>query len=199
MIPLIDKDIKAGLYSINEMGQVYSLAKKGYLIPRPDKDGYLCVQLQRASGGRNNRICKRIATLMINTFIGPPPAEMFDPTINHIDGDRTNNHISNLEWMERGLNSSIRANKGTGILNHEAKLNDEQVLEICQLLINTNLTLSEIANKFNVTKSTINNIKRKSTWTSLTQNYDFSCRKTVRNSKGQFEVINTKFLMDGGA
>jgi len=45
-------------------------------------------------------------------FIGPPPVDLKDPTVNHIDGNITNNHFTNLEWMERGKNSSIRLNKG---------------------------------------------------------------------------------------
>lgn len=198
MIPLVYNNIKQDLYYIEEDGRIYSKAKRGYLTPKLDKDGYLYVQLQRPEGGRNNRIAKRIALLVAVHYIGLPPIEMKDPTINHIDGNKMNNHYSNLEWMERGLNSSIRNNKGQGSSNHEAKLNEQQVIKICELLINTNLTFTEIANQFGVTKSTINNIRRKKNWKYITDNYDFSCRQLLRNSKGQFEIINIKFLEGDG-
>ena len=78
--------------------------------------------------------------------------------------------------------------------NHEAKLNENQVHEICNLLVNSDLTFEEIGKRYNVDKSTINNICRKKNWKNITKDYDFSCRITIRNSKGQFQVINTKNL-----
>ena len=119
---------------------------------------------------------------------------MIDPTINHIDGNILNNHVSNLEWIERGINSSIRKNKGAGGMNHEAKLTELQVYEICDLLINTNLSYNDICKKYNIKKSTISRIKNQKNWKDITKNYDFSCRINIRNEKGQFQNINTKFL-----
>jgi len=40
--------------------------------------------------------------LVARTFIGDPPSE--DYTVNHIDGNRFNNKIENLEWMTRAEN-----------------------------------------------------------------------------------------------
>lgn len=197
MKPLLFDDIKSNLYYITENGQIYSTAKKRFLIPQTDKDGYLQIELQRPSGGRDNKICKHIAPLVAKTYLGPPPPDLKDPTVNHIDGNILNNHYSNLEWLERGVNSSIRKNKGTGSKNHEAKLTEQEVYEICELLINTNLTFSQIGDKYGVKKSTISNIYKKRNWKQISESFDFSCRKTIRNEKGQFEVININ-LINGG-
>ena len=48
--------------------------------------------------------------------------------------------------------------------------------------------------RYNVEKSTIGNIYRGKNWKNITKEYDFSCRITIRNSKGQFQVVNTKNL-----
>lgn len=189
MVPICIDGVKEGLYFIEEDGRIFSLYKKDYLKPRKDKDGYFKINL--SGGNRESKRYFRIATLVALTFIGKPPEGLKDPTINHIDGNKTNNHYSNLEWCERGKNSSIRKNKGEGSHNHEAILNELQVEEICRMLINTNLTLQEIANIFFVNKSTINNIKQKKAWKEISNKYDFSCRVTIRNSLGQFETINT--------
>lgn len=193
MVPILLDGVKPGLYEIEEDGRIWSNYKKGYLQPSQDKDGYLRIGL--SSGIKNKKKYIRIANLVAFFFIGPPPSSIQDPTINHIDGNITNNHFSNLEWMERSKNSSIRFNKGQGSLNHEAKLNEEQVKEICELLVNTNLSYKEIMKKYNITKSTLSGIKNKKHWTQITSQYDFSCRITIRDEKGQFKGINTKFIL----
>ncbi len=188
MIPVKYRNVKEGLYLIDEYGNIYSNYTKNYLSPAKDKDGYLKVNL--SGGSRNNKCYARIATLVAYHFIGEPPKGMKDPTINHIDGNISNNHYTNLEWLERNVNTSIRNNKGTGETNHEAKLTEQQVIEICDLLINTNLTYDQIGMKYGVKKSTISNIKNKKNWKHITEKYDFSCRQTA-NINGKFTSINS--------
>jgi len=171
MIPLNIEGVKKDLYLIDENGQIYSNFKKGYLIPKKDKDGYLSISLQKAEGGRDNKIYKRIASLTLYSFKGPPPLYIKDPTVNHIDGNIENNHISNLEWMERSTNSSIRKNKGQGSKNSQAKLNEEQVYEILKLLSKNKYTYKEIGDIYNVSKSAISNISRGKNWKEIIAKY----------------------------
>ena len=171
MIPLNIEGVKKDLYLVNENGQIYSKSKKDYLTPRKDKDGYLSVFLQKTEGGRDNKIYKRIASLILYSFQGPPPLYIKDPTVNHIDGNIENNHISNLEWMERSTNSSIRKNKGQGNKNSQAKLNEKQVYEILNLLSKNKNTYKEIGDKYNVSKYTISNISRGKNWKEVIAKY----------------------------
>lgn len=191
MEPIYYKNVKEGLYLIDEDGNIWSNYKKGYMSPAKDKDGYLKVCL--SGGSREDKCYVRIATLVAWTFIGPPPSFMKDPTVNHKDGNILNNNYKNLEWVERGYNSSIRNNKGAGEDNHEAKLNENQVKEICELLINTDMSFNEIATNYNVSKSVISSIKRQVSWKSITKQYDFNCRINIRDELGRFKNINTKF------
>ena len=62
--------------------------------------------------------------------------------------------------------------------------------EICELLQFTNLSTKEIAERYNVSRSSILNIQNKSVWKEIVDSYDFSSRKIVRNKKGQYETIN---------
>ena len=193
MIPIEYKNVKENLYLINEAGQVWSNYKKDFLKPTKDKNDYLQIGLSNGSREKGKTYV-RIATLVAYHFIGKPPANLIDPTVNHIDGNILNNHYLNLEWMERAENSSIRKNRGEGIQNHEAKLEEKQVYEICFLLTQTNFFYQEIANKFKVNQTTISNIKNKKTWKSISKNFDFSCRKTIRGADGKFHSINTNLL-----
>lgn len=129
---------------------------------------------------------------MAYNFIGTPPTSIKDITVDHIDGNILNNYYTNLRWLERGLNSSIRKSrkKSAGELNHEAKLTEKEVIKICDLLIENRLTLKEIAEKYNVTKSTISNIKRKATWKYITQKYIFPKTEIKRDDKGKFYKVD---------
>ena len=162
------KDVRP-IYKIDENGNIYSLYKKAILKPRKDKDGYLKIGLKSENGKRY----VRIATLVAYNFIGEPPKDIDDPTIDHIDGNIVNNHYSNLRWLSRSENSSGRKIKLTGELNHRAKLKNNEVIEICDLLKQNKLSLSQIGKKYGVHKSTISNIKRKVKWQSITNGYDF--------------------------
>ena len=194
--PLVYKNTKLGLYEIDEYGNIYSNYKKDYLIPIPDKDGYIKVAL--SGGTRKNKCYVRIATLVAIHFIGNPPKEIKDTTVNHKDGKILNNHYSNLEWIERSENSSIRSNKGIGSNNYEAQLNEKQVNEICNLLINTHLSYKEIGNIYGVDKSTINNIKQGKTWKHITNKFQLlhKCRQHKRNSNGTFESYNPLLVQE---
>lgn len=171
MKPIVYKNVKPGLYLIDENGNIYSNYKQDFMKPNIDKDGYLKIKL--SSGCRENPCYVRIATLVAYHFLGEPPNNLKDPTINHIDGNKTNNNYKNLEWIERGTNSAIRNNKGVGEENHEAILTSTEVHEICKLLLNSGLTYEQIGSRYGVTKSTISNIKNGKNWKHITVQYGF--------------------------
>lgn len=188
---VIYKNVKRGLYTIDEYGNIFSKYKNDYLIPSLDKDGYKRIAL--SGGGRDSKIYVRIANLVAYTFIGHPPNDMVDPTVNHIDGDNCNNHYSNLEWMERGENSSIRNIKPKGELNGQHILTEKNVIEICELILEGKLPLVEIGRRFNVHKSTISNIKRKKAWIHITKDYNFKTKKQKNKVESKIqreEIIN---------
>lgn len=55
-----------------------------------------------------------VARLVATTFLGEPPVGF---TVNHIDGNRMNNNIDNLEWLSRGDN--IRHGFATGLYHSQ--------------------------------------------------------------------------------
>ena len=180
------KNVKP-LYLIDEYGNVYSKYKDGYLKPKKDKDGYLSLNL----AGINKDVYVRVATLVAYNFIGEPPKNIKDPTIDHIDNNILNNYFKNLRWMERSMNSSIRINKGAGEKNHEVKLTEKQVIEICELLMGNKLILTEIGEKYNVSKYTISNIRRKVNWKHITNSYMFPTIDVIKNKKGRFSRVGS--------
>ncbi len=162
--------------------------KNGFLKPKKDKDGYL----QIALAGEKKPIYVKIATLVAYHYIGKPPTEINDATIDHINGIKNDNYYKNLRWLERSKNTSI-ANKISqiGEKNNQAILKEYKVYEICELLLKNLLTLKEIAEIYKVNKSTIYNIKAKKTWKGITENYTFPKVNIIRDEKGRFNKFSS--------
>lgn len=108
------KDVKGyeGLYQISSLGRIKSLKKiddYGKIIKENirklqiDKDGYFMISLW------NKGKCKtlRVNRLVAETFI---PNPNYKPVVNHIDGDKQNNIVSNLEWCT-GSENDLHAYK----------------------------------------------------------------------------------------
>lgn len=161
-------------YMIDEQGKIWSPYRGGkYLSPAPTTKGYYRIVLQTTEGRKTFQLHR----LVLATF--SPIDNMEDFEVNHKDGDKSNNNLDNLEWCQGSYN--VRHSLETGLKIPARgtqvggnKLSEEQVLEICQLLIENNLSLSEIGEKYGVSKHCIFDIKRKKSWAWLTKDYNFN-------------------------
>jgi hypothetical protein len=163
-------DILSGFYFINEHGEIVSKKCNKKLRFKTDKDGYCAVNLctnELIGAKEHKRKTFRVAGLVLREFGDEPPATMKDPTVEHKDGNKKNNHISNLCWLERNENSKTRKHTCPGEKNGAAKLTEQQVIEIKKLLSYQILTLREIGELYGVDKSTISKIKRSKNWSSI--------------------------------
>nr|WP_312578233.1 NUMOD4 domain-containing protein [Sedimentibacter sp.] len=99
------KDVKGyeGLYQVSNLGRIKSIRNNIILKQRLDKDGYCIINLS------NNGMQKhyRVHRLVAETFITNDNAK---PQVNHLDGNKTNNYTSNLEWVtgKENLHHAIR-------------------------------------------------------------------------------------------
>lgn len=81
-------------YSIFSDGRVFSKKRNIFLKPYFNTKKYLCVELN----DKNTRIHRLVA----ENFI-PNPHNYTQ--VNHIDGNKENNHVDNLEWCSNRMNS----------------------------------------------------------------------------------------------
>lgn len=100
------KDIKGyeGLYQVSNMGRIKSLnyrntGEKGLLNGKPNSGGYLIVGLSKNKKTKSFYIHKLVA----ENFL-PNPKNL--PEVNHIDENKENNTVYNLEWCDRKYNNN---------------------------------------------------------------------------------------------
>ena len=150
-------------YSADEAGKIFG--KYGIeLKQRLNSDGYPVITLGNSEIKRGSY---RVHRIICNLFVENSDNK---PEVNHIDGIKTNNHYTNLEWATRseqlfhafklGLMSEV------GIKNPRAKLSESDVLEI-RKLYNEGWKISELRDKYERGWSTIYNLLIGNTWTNI--------------------------------
>lgn len=135
--------------------------KKGKILKPYSNSGYLNINLSKNGETKY----KKVHGLVLETFIGPRPEGFY---CNHKDGIKTNNFVSNLEWVtpkrntehfwENNLTISLKGER-----NGNSKLKGNEVWLIKKLLKN-NIPGNKIAKMFKVNKCTISDIKHERRW-----------------------------------
>jgi len=171
------KDIEGyeGIYQVSNLGRVKSLeriivcknnVKKFYsekfLKPVSDNQGYQIIHLNsKIHKSKNHKIHRLVAFAFIPIINGKIE-------INHIDGNKKNNEINNIEWCTSSENKKhafklgLRNNKGE---NGSHKIKEKQAIEIKYQ--NKGKTLKCIAKKYNVSIALISKIKNNKVWTHI--------------------------------
>lgn len=120
-----------GIYKINTKGEIYSFYTQKYLKSKKHPKGYLYIGLCKK--GKRNTF--KIHRLVAQTFILNPENK---PQINHIDGNKSNNCVKNLEWCTNGENQKHAFLNGLQTPNFLGKFgkNNPSSIPIIQLTLN---------------------------------------------------------------
>ena len=166
-------------YYVARDGRIYSRITNKFLSGTSDKDGYKMISAHRINGDK--RLKTSVAKIVLMTFRGTPPEDMKDATVEHINGNRVDNRLDNLKWLERSINCSVRVNTLRGEACRNAVLTEADVHEICRLLVYTKMSYRKIALRFGVSIYTIIDIHDRRSWVHVTNDYDFEQRKRIKN------------------
>jgi hypothetical protein len=148
-----------GLYEVSDLGRVRST--KRVLI---DKIGRARRYRSKIlSGGVSDKgywaimLCKDaeqkmtlVARLVATAFIPNPDGKA---EVNHKDGNKNDNSVSNLEWMthqENSLHRNAVLGKNVGEAVHNSTMTNTQVIEIRKMRAETNLSCRAIGERFGV-------------------------------------------------
>ena len=129
----------------------------------------LCINKQGYKGtviklGRKKCIYVKVHRAVALMFIDNPLGK---PQVNHIDGNKLNNNVCNLEWVTARENLIHAFNNGLKHKGSEcswAKLTREEVDRIRELYSTGAYTHKDLCKLFNVSLATIGEVTRKKTY-----------------------------------
>lgn len=146
-------------YLITNTGQVFSTKGKKirqlkYVI---NVHGYCCVTFSCNSKLTNQRVHRLVA----ETFI-PNPNNL--PNVNHIDGNKLNNEVSNLEWCNTQHNTIHAYNN---VQNHKSRARKLTLVDVNNIRLDYasgNYTHIGLGEKYNIHPTHIGRIINKKCW-----------------------------------
>jgi hypothetical protein len=140
-----------GLYSVTGDGKIYSHIKNRFLRPGLGKDGYLVVVLVKDKTPKSYRLHRLIAKAYILN-----PQNL--PEINHLDGNKTNNCIDNLQWVTGAQNVQHAYQNGLMARDTIRKITLAQARQIRGLYQNGQYTTRKLARLFSVDAASVSRI-----------------------------------------
>jgi len=170
-------------YEVSNLGNVKRKEGTSHLKPKNlkhllDKDGYRRVNL-KVSQKTNSKIVHR---LIAEAFIDNPENK---PQVNHINGIKGDNTLSNLEWCTLSENRRHAYSTGLqngltrrGVKNNFSKLTENQVRSIrmeytgdargkSKEQLKEMVTTEDLAKKYNVSRAAISFILNGTSWSWL--------------------------------
>lgn len=163
-------------YAVSDLGRVKRLtsrtcAKAGAILKAPRRSrhtrasgGYAVVSLCRDGVVKSHMVHRLVAVAFL-------PREVGKPEVNHLNGNAGDNRAVNLEWTTSSANQlhayRLGLQDASGEKNGQAKLSEEQVLEIRRRANGTRGEFTALSKEYGVSPATISDVVNGRTWTHL--------------------------------
>ena len=172
------KSCERDVLTFNGKTWCYRHIPETYPMKEKDIRGYKNVSIIQYDENMRpiNRYMRQVHRLVLENFYPHPNRNNMQ--VNHINGDKSDNRLDNLEWMTPGENTRDANKKGLGHQmnqngenNSMSHLTEEQVIEIIRETKKHNRkTDQKIADQYGVTRKTISHIRNNITWKYIDRN-----------------------------
>jgi len=148
-----------GLYEVSDQGRVKG--PKGFVKPKIGRNCYARTELWR----KGDRHRPSIHRLVAQTFIPNPDGK---PQVNHLDGDKLNNTVANLEWCTAQENAlhAVALHGRHGERATAAKLSERKATAIL-VMLEKGAPGKWLADLFGVTNAQISHLRLNRQWRAL--------------------------------
>ncbi len=138
-------------YEITKCGIIRNKANKRIKSQYVSSTGYYMISISKNNKTNPYKVHRLLADNFIEKVNGKT-------SVNHKDGNKLNNCLSNLEWcnhlenMQHAFNTNLINNTGSN--NGMAKINESIAKQIKEMLKNK-VSQQKIADKFNISRSLV--------------------------------------------
>lgn len=160
-------------YYVDEFGTIFSFYRGVKSIRKIEvsHDGYERITL---SCGKKGQMKKFFVHRIVAMFYLENPDNL--PIVNHKDGDKTNNHYTNLEWTTvLGNTQHAYANNlitaVSGDKHYQSYISNETVIKIYEDYLYNGLRNCEAVNKYNISRQVASSIRLKKSYRSILKDY----------------------------
>ncbi len=162
-----------GMYSVTADGRVWSVRLQRFLNPSRHSQGYREVRVTQ-DGVKKTVLVHRLVAL---AWVPNPCPESWK-CVNHLNGDKTDNRVENLEWCDHGMNQrhavATGLNKPTDAHREAARrmglatrsLSEDQVREMRQRHA-SGQTVVSIAREFSIPRTTASAVVHRHNYSSI--------------------------------
>jgi len=158
-----------GWYQVSNLGRVRNMKRRqrtqvGHILkPRPRNKTSYAYPAVVLSMGSTEKTCS-VHILVITAFLGAPPP---GKEVNHIDGNKSNPRLDNLEYLTKPENAQHAIRMGLKIAprgtdNSQAKITDEIVREIRQEYAHGKASM--LARRYGISPALVSKVGRGLGW-----------------------------------
>lgn len=181
-------------YYLNDKLEIYSKRYNHLISTRVNRTGYISASLTNDQGKRHDVTLHRIVAKI---FVeNPDPATKNQ--VNHIDGDKTNYSIENLEWVSCAENIQHAYDtklhiKASGVDSPNTRYTEFDVRFVCGL-IQDGFSDNQIGKYYLMNRGTIKSIRGRKSFKDISCEYNFPPNSKVSISPATAEWIYKRIL-----
>lgn len=176
-------------YEVSNFGKVRNQVT-GELVKTYNSHGYEVFYYIEETKAKQTR-SKCVHDLVAQAFLPNPNHYEF---INHIDGNKLNNIVSNLEWVDRSMNVEHAYLQN---LNRRQKYSSDQIHAVCDFLAHRKISHVQISYMTGVDRKTISDIYIGRRWKDISSQYVFQPKKWTPEIKSKMkELILQRFVVN---
>lgn len=143
-----------GKYEVTDEGDVFSnVGTRKKMVGKVTKGGYHMVVLNV----NGKKLYPLVHRLIANAFV-PNPDNLLE--VNHIDGNKLNNSVTNLEWCNSSHNQIHARDMGL----QKCKINMEMANELREMRKTMKLTHVQLGELFGIGKTQVGYILQNKAW-----------------------------------
>ena len=152
-----------GYYQANDKGEIRNCNRGSSMTSHIHRTGYYQVTLTKDKVRKNWKLHRIVAL----TFIPNPENK---PCVNHKNGDKSDNTISNLEWCTYKENNDHAVSNSLWVARRGeevGKLTEEEVLDIREKYATGDYTQKSLGEEYGIHQGHITKIVNLKSWTHI--------------------------------